>query len=647
MALVLNITEIGVPLTSGRLLPPGDTANVDVADEAEATALDAGQLRIVDADVDPPLPESKSVAVRAEVAYGDASPFVIDVSDADPEVPVPLGTDGRPWDPATLASDSELAAAILAINGRFRGPYANATGYKAKDIVVNPSGQMVYATADFTSAGAYNAANWTQLTAGSTASDVTSAAAGGITALTVQGAIDQLAALAGGGGVPKAVALPVITGTPQVGQTLTGSPGSWISTLPMTPAYRWRRDGASIRGGNLKTYKLTDFDQGHAITCTVTMTNGSGAGVAVTSDPVTCVEPPIAYSLREQWANAEGPPLGSPHVAVPGPNRLGYTDVVGGADAQVAASKYSRGKPATNLGYGNYGAYSLDPITRDMGVAAYAVLSASDVAGLYAIGVRDTAGLGAAGLAMIWQTQNQLDVEGAKVVRALSLNTAYEVMQVARPLGYLYFIRGGTEFPSWTLLMVTSRSDGALARDLFVQIPNNNSAVDYDELGVLRRRGALGAAFGGATLTEAFPIGTWVGLADALIYLTWTPVAGEVLELSSRYVDDSNRIRVRYDQAAGTVRVYRHNADAVGVELDTSKAQTFTPGTPYRLALHQFGGDIWTFVGTGDMVAKHLITGETFNQFTPGVKVAGAAATANLEVWPRTFAGTDQESIAA
>jgi hypothetical protein len=48
----------------------------------------------------------------------------------------------------------------LALKYTHKGAWAANTPYNAYDSVINPSGQMVYALATFTSSGSYSAANW-------------------------------------------------------------------------------------------------------------------------------------------------------------------------------------------------------------------------------------------------------------------------------------------------------------------------------------------------------------------------------------------------------------------------------------------------------------------------------------------------------
>src|SRR6185295_7450911 len=86
---------------------------------------------------------------------------------------------------------------------------------------------------------------------------------------------------AGGTPAPKPLDAPAATTAPSVpaagrtGDTLTCNPGTWSGSP--TFAFQWLRDGAPIAGATSPTYKLTDADVGHNISCRVTATNAGGS----------------------------------------------------------------------------------------------------------------------------------------------------------------------------------------------------------------------------------------------------------------------------------------------------------------------------------------------------------------------------------
>lgn len=75
---------------------------------------------------------------------------------------------------------------------------------------------------------------------------------------------------------PTNSVLPAITGTAQVGQTLTSTTGTWAGTPTPTFARQWEANGAVISGATAATYVPVAGDVGKLITVVVTATNPAG-----------------------------------------------------------------------------------------------------------------------------------------------------------------------------------------------------------------------------------------------------------------------------------------------------------------------------------------------------------------------------------
>ncbi len=84
-------------------------------------------------------------------------------------------------------------------------------------------------------------------------------------------------------GVPSNSTRPAISGTPQVGQTLTCSQGTWHNN-PIGFSYQWLRGGSAIDGATGSTYKLVEADGGRAIKCRVTATNDAGSDSSTSAE---------------------------------------------------------------------------------------------------------------------------------------------------------------------------------------------------------------------------------------------------------------------------------------------------------------------------------------------------------------------------
>lgn len=101
---------------------------------------------------------------------------------------------------------------------------------------------------------------------------------------------------------PKNDSPPTLSGTAEVGKTLTASTGSWSGTEPITYVYRFQRcdkdGGACFTGGSTtqRTYVVAAEDVGKTIRVRVTATNKDGSvnATSVPSAVVRAAAPPPA-----------------------------------------------------------------------------------------------------------------------------------------------------------------------------------------------------------------------------------------------------------------------------------------------------------------------------------------------------------------
>jgi len=90
-------------------------------------------------------------------------------------------------------------------------------------------------------------------------------------------------------GIPVNTALPTMTGTAAVGQTLSVSTGTWTGTPSYS--YQWQKNTgtgyANINGATSSTYTIVTNDQGSVIRCIVNATNNIGTISAITQNRIT------------------------------------------------------------------------------------------------------------------------------------------------------------------------------------------------------------------------------------------------------------------------------------------------------------------------------------------------------------------------
>jgi hypothetical protein len=85
------------------------------------------------------------------------------------------------------------------------------------------------------------------------------------------------------GVAPYVTAVPAITGTATVGQTLTLGNGTWSGDATITYTYAWFANNVQIAGAAASTYVLTAAETGKRITGRVTALNGVGSAYSTTA----------------------------------------------------------------------------------------------------------------------------------------------------------------------------------------------------------------------------------------------------------------------------------------------------------------------------------------------------------------------------
>ncbi|WP_434156607.1 S8 family serine peptidase [Clavibacter nebraskensis] len=148
-------------------------------------------------------------------------------------------------------------------------------------------------------------ASWSGLAAGSRYLGLVSYSGSGATTLVD---VTTLAAAA----APVASAPPAIAGTPDVGQTLTASTGTW-TPAGVTLVTQWLSNGTPIAGATGSTFRVTPAVAGSALAVQVTATASDGQTGVATSPTITARD---VATVHLQATQPRGAASGTVHVQV-------------------------------------------------------------------------------------------------------------------------------------------------------------------------------------------------------------------------------------------------------------------------------------------------------------------------------------------
>jgi hypothetical protein len=148
-------------------------------------------------------------------------------------------------------------------------------------------------------------------------------------------------------GAPVNQSPPLINGTPEVGSTVTATPGEW-DTEGLTFAYQWQSDAVDIPGATAADYTLSNTDGGATVTVVVTAskdgltsTSATSAGVAVkfSAKVALSLNKRAVFSWQSVKVRVQVTSKGAPAGAL-GPM---VTVMVGERSYDVALDKKGRG----------------------------------------------------------------------------------------------------------------------------------------------------------------------------------------------------------------------------------------------------------------------------------------------------------------
>lgn len=341
------------------------------------------------------------------------------------------------------------------------------------------------------------------------------------------------------------------------------------------------------------------------------------AGIAVAIPPAY-FRGGFRYLFLDRFMTDAAAPLSSPRTCEPGPGTLTITDTEN--KVSIASGQLSISGGKASPAYGNPMARSTSSVGSAGGTAVFATVVSNT--GTSTIGF----GGGIANPGFRFSSATLVSGDQSSSANTEAITLPIEVAVILRPDSVGGWCCRRTPGGTWNLQWVTASTPSTNPL-----VASYNSAIVADNLrvAVLPAWATEANIYTSYTATPANPQ-AGVMTADGLVYVTWTPAAGETLELDVRRTDANNRWIHRCDQAGSTMKIIERNG---GVETErASGVQTWTASTAYRIGIVAVGQSIKQLVGAA---TRNTYTSAAFNQTATGVYLSGHSTATNLYAWPR------------
>lgn len=329
---------------------------------------------------------------------------------------------------------------------------------------------------------------------------------------------------------------------------------------------------------------------------------------------------PIVYLLHDEFTTDEAAPLTSPRTCEPGP---GAFQIIDPAGTNIKITNGVLSLTGRNS-WDDTGFSATEPIERVPGLVyatRYIRYGSASIPMLLA----PTSTLTRNGSG--WTLGNSISakVKVYDIMGTLTQGRFYDLFTILRDTGAYYVFtddmgrwllgyveKADTTNPVYPQASIFHNQEQRLDNLSVFQIPEWNDADIYSI------RVAVPSS-GETIATEA----------NALVEFTWTPAAGETLNLQVRRVNDDNCWIVRGDQVGGTVKLIKK---AAGVETElASAAQTWTVGATYRVHVVALNAAICVSINSTNRIDY---TTATFQQVATGAKVTGFTTGSDFIAWP-------------